>query len=143
MPSDLLHKSYIFLMKLLGIAPAQQLNIEAFSGRTLHSGIQIESVKTTHELTDVLGRPATGFTSRVGKSLQIILLEGLSPDEQSVTMYHEIIEAAMGAHFPDRVPVALQELNEAQIDALAQSFHTRLGPVNVRTANQMLRELGF
>jgi hypothetical protein len=113
------------------------------AGTTLHSGLLIESIDYEDELFDVIGRPATGWTRQIGHRLKITLLRGLSADEASVTIYHELIEGAMGVHFPDGVPVALHEVNEAQIDALAVEYHQRLGPVTVETLNEMLQDLGF
>jgi hypothetical protein len=124
-------------------AAMQGLDLDSFAGKKLHSGITIESVTTVLELFDVIGRPATGHTSRVGTKLTIEIKDGLSPDEQSITLYHEVIEGAMGAHFPYNVPTALQVVNEAEIDALAQDFHNRFGAASVRNLNRMLKELGF
>ena len=118
-------------------------DLDSLVGVTLHSGIFIDSIEYVDELVDVIGRPATGWTRRIGKSLQVTLLSGLSRDLQSVTMYHEVIEGAMGAHFPDGVPEVLHMVNEAQIDDLARDFHRRLGFVTQDSLNQMLLELGF
>ena len=112
-------------------------------GTTLHSGILIESIECEDELFDVIGRPATGWTRQIGHRLEITLLKGLSAEEASVTIYHEVIEGAMGVHFPDDVPVALHEVNEAQIDDLAVEYHQRLGPATVESLNEMLQDLGF
>ncbi len=127
----------------LGSDAPREIDLGTFSGKTLHSGIEIESVETAKDLTDVIGRPATGHTSRVGKKLKITIKEGLTPEEQSITIYHELIEGAMGAHFPDNVPKALQELNEVGIDELAKQFHEMLGPASVSNLNKALKELGF
>jgi hypothetical protein len=116
---------------------------DSLVGQTLHSGILIEAIAYEDELYDVLGRPATGWTRQIGNRLEITLLSGLTEEEASVTMYHELIEAAMGVHFPNDVPIALHEVNEEQIDDLAVKYHQRFGPATVDTLNEMLRELGF
>ena len=54
-----------------------------------------------------------------------------------------VSEGAMGAHFPNSVPKALQELNEAENDAFAKQFHDKFGQASVANVTKMLRELGF
>ncbi len=118
-------------------------SLDDLNGVTLHGGILIESIEYLDELVDVIGRPATGWTRQIAHRLQITLISGLSEVEQSVTMYHEVIEGAMGVHYPDGVPISLQSVNEAEIDDLALQFHQRFGFVSHESLNHMLLELGF
>jgi hypothetical protein len=57
----------------------------------------------------------------VGKQLHLLIRAGLSQQELSITLYHEILEAASVAslHPPDRV----MDFNEAAFERAAQSAH--------------------
>ena len=65
----------------------------------------------------------------------------LTEDEQSISLYHEILEAAtVAAHNPLE---SVLEFNEAEFERAAGSLHARLGRATPERLNQMLAEFGF
>jgi hypothetical protein len=85
-----------------------------------------------------LGHTSTDVGSGI---LQIRLAPGLSPSEQSITLYHEVIEAAsLQAKSP---PPMVLDLTEQEIDLLAGMAHGQFGSASVENLNKLLTALGF
>ena len=58
-------------------------------------GFVIKEIKFTAEpLLDALAREATAQTRIVGRELRLLIRAGLIEDELSITLYHEVLEAA-------------------------------------------------
>jgi hypothetical protein len=66
---------------------------------------------------------------------------GLSPEEQSITIYHEVIEVA--SLQAKRPPPMVLDLSEQEIDLLAKMAHEQYGLATVGSLNQLLRDLRF
>ena len=119
----------------------------SFRDAKLPGGVSIESVEVSETpLTDVSGGLAYGGTSmNVGTgAMEIRLSPGLTATEQSVTLYHEVLEAAsMQADYRGTLPVFLADLSEAELDMLAQIAHEQFGPASVETLTQFLHAVGF
>jgi hypothetical protein len=97
---------------------------------------------TTEPMVDAMGRLALARTSIVGSTLEIELGSSYpDPHEISISIYHEVLEAATlaAAHAPG----AVCQLNEAGFEAAARECHGRLGMVSPANLNQMLEEFGF
>ena len=92
-------------------------------------------------MADALGRPAVARTTVIGLTLAIELSAGLSAEEVSVSLYHEVLEAATVA--APRPPAAVMELNEAGFESAARRMHAQLGPATPATLNRMLELFGF
>ena len=76
-----------------------------------------------------------------GVDMKIEIAPGLSPEEQSITIYHEVIEvASLQAKQP---PPTVLDLSEQEIDLLAKMAHEQYGLATVETLNHLLRDLGF
>ncbi|MGZ3385829.1 MAG: hypothetical protein ACXWNF_12805 [Isosphaeraceae bacterium] len=74
-------------------------------------------------------------------AMEIEIAPGLSPEEQSITIYHEVIEvASLQAKQP---PPTVLDLSEQEIDLLAKMAHEQYGLATVETLNHLLRDLGF
>ena len=73
-------------------------------------------------IADAIGREAVARTRIVGRDFDLLIRAGLSQRELSVTLYHEILEAAtVAVENPDpKVPVS------AQKEALAKVFQAAL-----------------
>lgn len=133
-----------WITKKRGIAEAggAQDELPVFRGATLHGGFMIESVTTSEKLeVDVMGRPAVARTSTVAGRMTVVLQSGLSAEEVSISLYHEVLEAATVTRM--QPPASVLELNEAGFEEVARRFHATLGPATIESLSQMLKELGF
>jgi hypothetical protein len=84
---------------------------------------------------------AKGWRGATTLGNDIFLRADLDERELSVSLYHEVLEAATVA--ADQPPEAVLELNEAEFETAAQSAHTRPGIASPASLNQMLAEFGF
>jgi hypothetical protein len=108
----------------------------------LRGGFLIAEIRLTSQfLLDPLGRPATAQTVIRGSRFYISLRNDLSEVDLSVSLYHEVLEAAAVA--ADRPPDSIMEFNEGDFERAAQSAHARLGLATAERLNQMLAEFGF
>jgi hypothetical protein len=119
------------------------MNLADFQNLRLHGGFLLLRVSVSAEpMVDAMGRLALAKTHIVGSTLEIEL--GCSmpdPNEISISLYHEVLEAAtVAAASPPR---SVWELNEADFEAAAREYHQRLGKATPHTINQMLAEFGF
>lgn len=111
-------------------------------GETLHGGFVIVKVQYADEpMADAIGRDAVARTGIVGRRFDLTIQAGLSESELSVTLYHEVLEAAsMAARF---VPPAVLDFGEAEFDSAAYKMHEELGEASLETLNRMLKLFGF
>ena len=123
-------------------AGSAQHELSELRGANLHGGFTIESVTIHEELgVDAIGRPAVAHTRTIARRMAIVLQRGMSAEEVSISLYHEVLEAATtGIVDP---PASVQELNEAGFEQMARLFHARLGPATIESLSRMLKELGF
>jgi hypothetical protein len=108
----------------------------------LLGGCVIVAIKFTREpFVDAMGREAIAQTSIIGKKLHIKIRAELSDEELSVTLYHEILEAATVAipSPPDNV----MEFNEGDFERAAREMHKTLGEASPENLNRMLQIYGF
>ena len=71
----------------------------------------------------------------------MLLRADLDERELSVSLYHEVLEAATVA--AEDPPDAVMELNEGDFEQAAQAAHARYGIATPETLNQLLAEFGF
>ena len=119
---------------MLDLTPFQDLRLPG--GFTL-----VEVHLAAGPLLDPLGRAAKAQTIIRGKRFHISLQADLDERELSVSLYHEVLEAATVA--ADHPPEAVLELNESAFERAAQTAQRRLGPATPETLNHMLVEFGF
>jgi hypothetical protein len=113
-----------------------------FTNLELVGGFRITHLEIDDEpLTDVLGRDAVARTAIIGKRFELTIRSGLSEKEFSVTLYHEILEAAAVAS--DDPPESVLEFNESHFEAAAYAAHESFGPATPSSLNQMLQSYGF
>jgi len=118
------------------------LDLAAFQNLLLRGGFVVAEVRLTSQfLLDPLGRPATAQTIIRGTRLHVFLRDDLNQAELSVSLYHEVLEAATLA--AERPPDSVIEFNEGHSEQAAQSAHARMGIASPRTLNQMLADFGF
>jgi hypothetical protein len=118
------------------------LDLAPFRNLRLRGGFTIVELSLTAEpMLDPLDREATAQTIIRGKRLHISLQSDLDERELSISLYHEVLEAATVA--AEHPPEAVLEFNEGAFEQAAQTAHGKLGPATPGTLNQMRVEFGF
>jgi hypothetical protein len=118
------------------------LDFAPFQNLRLRGGFTLVAVQlTTEPLFDPLDREATAQTIIRGKRFHILLRADLDEHELSISLYHEVLEAATVA--AEHPPEAVLEFNEGAFERAAQAAHGKLGPAVPATLNQMLVDFGF
>ena len=118
------------------------MDLAEYRGLALGGGFILSEVTVSAEpLLDAIGRPAAALTRVTGRKFEIHLAENLSESELSISLYHEVLEAATVAAL--RPPTAVCELNEAGFESAARQMHRRLGIASPSNLNQMLAVFGF
>lgn len=108
----------------------------------LRGGFLLKSVRSERvPMKDALGRPALARTTITGMKLEVEIIAGLSDEEISVTLCHEVLEAAAVAATDP--PAMVCELNEAGFELAARRMHSELGTATPVTLNRMLELFGF
>ena len=73
--------------------------------------------------------------------MTIRIAPGQSASEQSVSIYHEVLEAAaLDAKMP---PAMLLDLSESDFDMLAYMAQEQFGAATVENLNKLLEAVGF
>ena len=96
---------------------------------------------TDEPIADAIGREAVARTRIVGLDFDLLIRADLSQREFSVTLYHEILEAATVA--VENPPAAVRELNEGDFDRAAYQTHEQFGEVSPQNLDRMLQLYGF
>lgn len=118
------------------------LRLAALQNLSLRDAYVIAEVcLTSDSLADPLGRPATAQTIIRGNRFHIFLRDELDETELSVSLYHEVLEAATVAS--ENPPASVFEFNEADFERAAQSAQARLGTASPEALNQLLADFGF
>jgi hypothetical protein len=113
-----------------------------FENVTLYGGFRIGRLELSDApLIDALGREAIARTRITGGNLEITIRSGLSEDEFSVTLYHEVLEAATVASV--NPPESVRDLNEEGFERAAYSAHVGFGVASVENLNRMLQSYRF
>ena len=90
------------------------LDLAAFENLGLRGGFVIVEIRLTSQfLLDPLGRPATAQTVIRGYRFHISLRQALSEAQLSISLYHEVLEAATVAaeHPPQSVTKCWQNMD--------------------------------
>lgn len=118
------------------------IDLSAFQNLELRGGFRIVRVEIANEpLVDAIGREAVARTRINGRNFDLLIRAGLSQRELSVTLYHEILEAATVA--VENPPDAVRELNEGDFDRAAYQAHEQFGQVSPLNLDRMLQLYGF
>lgn len=113
-----------------------------FIGLRLRGGFVIKELEFTRDpLMDVLEREAAAQTRIVGREFRLLIRAGLSEEELSVTLYHEILEAAAVASL--NPPAEVTDFNEASFEQAAHDAHSRWGNASPDNLNRLLQFHGF
>lgn len=118
------------------------IHIDSLLNQRLGGIFFIAEIELTDEpLEDALGREAIVQTRIVGREFRLIIRSGLPDVELSITLYHEILEAATVASL--HPPESLCDLNEAGFEAAARQAQQTWGEATAENLNRMLQFYGF
>ena len=118
------------------------IDAASFRNVRLNGGFVIAEVQFTREpLVDALGREAAAQTRIVGKEIRLLIRASLDEQESSITLYHEILEAASVASV--HPPSSVAEFNAGDFERTARDMHEKLGEVTPEKLNDMLQSFGF
>jgi hypothetical protein len=114
----------------------------SFKNVRLPGGFVIAEVEFTDEpMVDALEREAVAQTRIVGRDFRLLIRAGLSQRELSLSLYHEILEAASVASL--NPPASVLEFNEGDFERAAQSAHDTWGDATPENLNRLLHSYGF
>lgn len=118
------------------------IDIKQFKNLRLQGGFIITDIELTDApIVDALGREAIAQTRTIVREFRLLIRSGLSAEELSITLYHEILEAASVASA--NPPAAVMDFNEADFEQAARSAHGRWGNASLTNLNLMLQFHGF
>jgi hypothetical protein len=118
------------------------IDTDSFKNLRLLGGFVIVEIEFTPEpLVDALGREAIAQTRIVGREFRLLIRSGLPEDELSVTLYHEILEAA-SVCIADP-PSGVMEVNEGDFERAAYAAHERWGSASAHNLNCLLKFYEF
>ncbi len=113
-----------------------------FKNLRLRGGFVIVSIEFTDSpMIDALEREAVATTRIVGRKFDLFIRAGLSERELSITLYHEVLDAATVASL--HPPNSVMEFNEGDFERAAQAAHTEYGDASPETLTRMLQFYGF
>lgn len=118
------------------------MDFEQFSDLQLPQGFLLLGVEVAEApMLDAIGRPALARAVIENGTISIYLTADQTPDEMSVSIYHEVLEAmTVGVFSP---PAEVCDLNEAGFEQAAKDAHRRHGLANAASVLIFLREFGF
>jgi hypothetical protein len=113
-----------------------------FQNFRLRGGFIITDIEFTDaSLRDALQREAAAQTRILGRRLHIKIRRTLGAREVSVSLYHEVLEAAIVGSWP--LPDQMMQFNEADFERAAQSAHEEWGEATPENVILMLQSYGF
>jgi len=118
------------------------IDLRQFKNLRLHGGFLIKEVELTDApIVDPIGREAIAQTSAVAREFRLLIRAGLTEAELSITLYHEILEAASVAIA--NPPASVMDFNEADFERAAREAHERWGNASPANLNLLLQFHGF
>jgi hypothetical protein len=114
------------------------IKIGQFKNLRLHGGFIIKHIELTDgPIVDAIGREAVAQTSAIARDFRLLIRSGLSEKELSVTLYHEILEAASVALADP--PGSVIDFSEADFERAAHAAHERWGNASPANLNLLLQ----
>ena len=118
------------------------IDLNQFKNFRLHGGFIIKGIELTDgPIVDAIGREAIAQTSAIAGKFRLFIRSGLSEEELSITLYHEILEAASVALA--NPPASVMDFNEADFERAAREAHERWGNASPANLNLLLQFHGF
>lgn len=114
----------------------------SFKNVRLRGGFVITDIQfTAAPMVDALEREAVAQTRITGREFRLLIQAGLSERELSISLYHEVLEAATVGSWPP--PASVMEFNEGDFEQAAQAAHEKWGDATPENLNRMLQSHGF
>jgi hypothetical protein len=114
----------------------------SFKNVRLRGGFVITDIQfTAAPMVDALEREAVAQTRITGREFRLLIQAGLSERELSVSLYHEVLEAATVGSWPP--PDRVLEFNEGDFERAAQTAYEEWGVATPANLNRMLQFHGF
>ena len=114
----------------------------SFKNVRLQGGFVIADLQFSDvPMLDALEREAVAQTRIIGREFRLLIQAGLSDRELSISLYHEILEAATVGSWPP--PESVLEFNEGDFEQAAQAAHEKWGDATPENLNRMLQSYGF
>ena len=118
------------------------IDIQQFKNLRLHGGFIVKDIELTDApIVDAIGREAIAQTSAIAREFRLLIRSRLSEKELSITLYHEILEAASVALA--NPPASVIDFNEADFERAARDAHERWGNASPANLNLLLQFHGF
>ncbi len=118
------------------------IDLRQFKNLRLHGGFMIKDIELTDApIVDAIGREAVAQTSGIACEFRLLIRAGLSEPELSITLYHEMLEAASVAI--TNPPATVMDFNEADFERAAYDAHDRWGNASPANLNLLLQFHGF
>ena len=92
-------------------------------------------------IVDAIGREAVAQTSAIAGNFRLLIRGGLSEEELSITLYHEILEAASVALAEP--PASVMDFNKLDFERAARQAPGRWGNTSPANLNLLLQFHGF
>jgi len=119
-----------------------EIDFESFIDLGLPGGFVLAGVTESAEsMIDAAGRPAVAKTIVEGRAMWIILSVSMSDLEQSISIYHEVLEGlTVGMDVPPR---NVNDFLEHDFEAAAVNAHAQFGFATAEKVISFLHTLGF
>ena len=118
------------------------IDINQFKNLRLHGGFIIKVIELADApIVDAIGREAIAQTSAIAREFRLLIRAGLNEEDLSITLYHEILEAAAVAIASP--PANVMDFNEADFEQAAREAHERWGNASPANLNLLLQFHGF
>lgn len=118
------------------------IDLGQFNHLRLHGGFIIQEIELTDApIIDAIGREAVTQTSAIARNFRLLIRSGMSDEELSITLYHEILEAASVA--VPNPPANVIDFNESDFERAAREAHERWGNASPGNLNLLLQFHGF
>jgi len=117
------------------------MNLSAFEGLELPGQFFLQGIHlTSADLVDPIGRPALAKSVIQGTTIAIFLTPQ-SKEEESISIYHEVLEALTVAF--DSPPESVLEMNEADFEHAAWAAHQNFGFASPENVINFITAYGF
>jgi hypothetical protein len=118
------------------------IDIKQFKNLRLQGGFIITDIELTDiPIVDAIGREAIAQTQTIAGRFRLFIRSGLSEEELSVTLYHEILEAASVVTADP--PAGVMDFNEADFERAAHDAHERWENASPANLDLLLQFHGF
>lgn len=118
------------------------LDLRQFKNLRLYGGFTINGIELTKSpIVDAIGREAIAQASAIAREFRLLIRAGMSETELSITLYHEILEAASVTSASP--PASVMDFKEADFELAAREAQKRWGNASPANPNLLLQFHGF